>query len=692
MFTWIPYAFVRIVVFYIAGILLGIYFPDSIPLLYAIIAFLAAITIYFLLVWRYYKKDKSINPGMVGLCAVFVAGFVNVDFHDLKSRTGHLIHEKNVVTEYVAVVNGAPQNKAKTWKVPVELREIRTNSKWARATGRILLYLPHDDFQQPPLYGDVLLIQGTPQLVTGPSNPGEFNYQEFLAFQGIYHQHFIKDKNLVAIDHDPSNILMARAIEARLWAEEKLMQYVTGTREQGIAIALVLGVTDGLDRELIGAYGATGTLHVLAVSGLHISIIYMIIAWLLTPWSKSTRGKWTVAVISLVLLWSYAFITGLSPSVLRAVTMFTFVALAKPWKQTINIYNTLAASAFLLLVFDPFMIMSVGFQLSYLAVLGIVYLQPKLYEMFDPSNRVVDEIWKVTSVSIAAQVATLPLGLLFFHQFPNYFVISNLLVIPASFVVLIAGILVLAMNWFSLVAQGIGWMLTWVIKIMNMIVFAIDGLPGSLTDNIFITPLQASLLAVLIVFMLLLFEQKKFIYLTLAFATALAFGWSRWMFQNNAVQSARISIYNVAHHTAIDLSENGQSFFLKDSLLISDHRKIDFHVKPGRLLHGIKNILHQENIREVDGGRIFFWNGKYFLWIDHRPQQVYPSLAVDYVIVSNNAIRSLDVLSNVKRVHTIVDSSNSFYLAKQLKSEAEGKGFSIFAVPVQGSYQEKINL
>jgi competence protein ComEC len=299
----------------------------------------------------------------------------------------------------------------------------------------------------------------------------------------------------------------------------------------------------------------------------------------------------------------------------------------------------------------------------------------------------------VSSVSIAAQIATLPLGLLYFHQFPNYFVISNLLVIPASFIVLIAGIVLLTFSWISAVAQGIGWILTWVIKIMNMIVFTIDALPGSLTDNIFITPLESILLAGMIVSILLLFEQRKFSYFTLAFIVAIAFNCSRWMFQYGEVDTTRVSVYNVPHHTAIDLTNRGRSVVFQDSVLQNDLQKIAFHIQPGRLMFGVKNISNGiGNIRKVDGGRVFFWNKKLFLWIESEPEKAYPPLSVDYVIISNNSIRSLDVLAAVQRGETIVDSSNSFYLARELKSEAEETNLPLFAVSIQGSYQEKIDL
>src|SRR5690606_9892162 len=223
-------------------------------------------------------------------------------------------------------------------------------------------------YEQPVQYGDVLLINGTPEELKEPSNPGEFDYKKFLTYRKTYHQHFLREGDAMKIGYEPSSRVVKYSILAREWADRAVRENVDGKQEQATASALVLGVTEGLDNDLIGAYAATGSLHVLSVSGLHVGIIYWLILLIFRPLNKTTKGKWILAVFSVLALWGYALITGVSPSVLRAVTMFSFVALARRWGQKTNIYNTLAASAICLLVYEPYLIMSVGFQLSYLAV------------------------------------------------------------------------------------------------------------------------------------------------------------------------------------------------------------------------------------------------------------------------------------------------------------------------------------
>jgi competence protein ComEC len=687
MYFWIPYAFVRIVVFFMAGILIGIFVPFSIPLLPVVTLFFLSAMAYVLMAASAPIR-KVANPGFVGLFCILTAGYLNVQLQTESKQPDHLSKLESKPQFYRAVISAYVQEKDKSWKAEARVEQVRVNGKWNDCQGKVLLYFSKD-FPVPPAYGDKLLVKGNPYEVKGPLNPGEFDYRKFLSYRNIHHQQFLRPGQVIVIGNAPPNVLMGYAIEARIWADQMLAKYVAGGREQAIASALVLGITDGLDNELLTAYGATGTLHVLAVSGLHISIIYMIILALLAPLNKSTSGKWIIAVISIAVLWAYAFVTGLSPSVLRAVTMFTFVALAKPWKQKVNIYNSLAASAFLLLLFDPPMIMSVGFQLSYLAVLGIVYLHPKLYQWWEPDSRILDEIWKITSVSIAAQVATLPLCLLYFHQFPNYFLISNLLVIPASFVVLVAGLLILALSYITVLAKLVGWILMWTVKIMNVIVFTIEDLPFSKLDNILLTPFQGLVLAMMMACFLLMLDQRKFYYAWMLLFLVCIFSGSRWWYDYQEFHRQRLVVYHVPDHTAIDLIDGMQASSIADAALMADHRKIGFHIQPGRMQYGVESsqLIDHHNLRVVNGGRMMIWQGKVILLVEGKMSLAKP-MKVDYLIISRNATRDLQNLAFIDAKKIILDSSNSFYLAERLLEQGRGLNKNIYSVRHQGAYHE----
>lgn len=690
MIPWIPYTFVRTVMFFIGGIVLGFYAPEFgsewvCVAVAGLLAVLYAIVVVFRRSWR-----RWINPGWVALPLVFLMGYAHVLFKTESRNEDHLLHSGEPVKYYRAIVTRFPEEKGRSWKIEARVDGIRT-SRWEEREARIVLYFPKVDFPAPFVYGDVLLIKGQPERPAPATNPGEFDYAKYLALHNIYHQHFVPEGNVLKIGHEPDNVFRDLAYRGRQWAEETLTRFVNGEREHAIASALVLGVTDGLDNELLDAYSSTGTMHILAVSGLHISLIYFILLRLFSPLNRIKGGRWMIAFISLTLLWLYAIVTGLSPSVLRAVMMFSFLALARPWARSTNIYNTLAVSAFCLLLHDPFLIFSVGFQLSYLAVLGIVYIYPRILSMWEPRRVVTVEIWKLCAVSIAAQVVTFPLGLLYFHQFPNYFLLSNLLVVPLSFVVLILGLVLLGVSFINLLGVAMGFCLEWVIRFLNGIVFVMDAFPFSVTEGVYINAWQAMLLLLLISLALTLFEVKKFRYVVYCFAVVCVFASLQWMHFYRDVDIRKLTVYNIYGHSAIDLIDRGQVLFVADSALKSDGQKIRYHIYPNRVIAGVVKAQKDVRVREFAGGRVIVWNGRIILQLTEPEFQVPEGLRVDWLIVGNNAVRDVAVLANTIHCRTVVlDSSNSFFFASRFLEAAKLHKLEVHSVLHQGAFDMKI--
>jgi competence protein ComEC len=687
MIRWIPYTFVRTVIFFISGILLGIYCPDIVPELYARVSLLvmgsAYILSYFLI------SRKYVNPGFIAIPAIVLSGYVHILAQTESRRVTHFMHETSPIEYYKVVITKYPQEKDRSWKIEGQVLTIKSTS-WKDVEGKVVVYLSKNDFNKPFQYGDILLVKGTPKALQPPVNPGEFDYKRFLTFRNIYHQHFLRKDDVWYLENDSSFSFMKYAIVARVWADDVLKKNVGGEREQAIASALVLGVTDGLDNELLNAYAATGAMHVLAVSGLHISIIYLIILWILKPLTKFRSGQWLLAAVSLTILWTYAFITGLSPSVLRAVTMFSLMAVARAWSKNTNIYNTLAASAFLLLLYDPYMVMSVGFQLSYLAVLGIVYLQPKLCQLWEPNNRFNNEVWKITCVAIAAQLATFSLGLLYFHQFPNYFLLSNLLVIPISFGVLVLGLVVLATSVVNIIASASGFLLMILIKVLNFIVFTVESFPFSLMDDIYITTAQCWLLMVLIVTFIVMLQHKRFKYLIIASCVVVVYAITQWKYFFDDVHIKKMTVYSIAGHTAIDFIDRGHCYFLVDSVLGSHVNKIRFHIRPNRLKAGVNKVYSEPQIpfvKHVNGGRFLRWQSKTILIIDSKTFTLPEAIAVDMIIIRNNAVKDLNELASFQiKDNIIIDSSNSFYRATHLVAQASQRLVPVYSVLHRGAF------
>ncbi|MFM9840515.1 MAG: ComEC/Rec2 family competence protein [Cyclobacteriaceae bacterium] len=686
MLKWIPYSMVRVAVFFTAGVLAAIYLPDLLSFRLALVISAILVSAYF--PCRFFLRGRALNviSGLVGLLAVAFLGYAHLLLKTDSHKANHLLSTQDRIESYSAIVRSSPESKSKSWKVEVEVIAIKT-SQWQPIKGKVLLYVSKKGGDVTWRYGDQIIIQGGPQLLKPPANPGEFDFKRFLSFKNIYHQQFVLPDQVKWISATERKGFIYYSHEARSWASQKLNQYISGEQEQAIAAALVLGVTEGIDTDLINAYSASGALHVLSVSGLHVGIIYVILLFLLKPLNRYSWSRWVVAAISLVSLWGFAFVTGLSPSVLRAVTMFSFVAIARPFGMRTNIYNTLAASAFVLLLYNPYLIMSVGFQLSYLAVLGIVYLQRPIYNLWEVENQVGDWVWQITCVSIAAQIATFSLGLLYFHQFPVYFLISNLFVIPLSTAVLVLGVLLLAISFIPPLAITLGKLVSWLIYFLNGTVLFTEKLPFSLINEIHITTFQCWLLMGVLISFIFLFKFRRAKWLYTAFAFAILFSTLQWIHFQESVNKSQLVVYAVSGHSAIEQIEQGSSVFYTDSSLLNDEERTRFHIRPNRLQHGVAEVKpslissHNINIG------LFYWQGKSVAFLANRETKLPQNLVVDFLIVAHNSfpIYKKERL-NLKIGKLIIDGSNSRSYTKKLTKFAQTENIPVHSVLEQGAF------
>ncbi len=687
MFAWIPYAFVRFVLFFTAGILTGIWFPCLITFHQALGVTLFSAGVFLLLVFT-----KRINPGFAGLLMLYSAGWLNVLVHNEALQQNHLKNFAHNCKRYEIVITSPAEEKENSWKHTAQVKFIYDGREWKNVSGKILLYFRKSSFNTPFSYGDHLVINGSPQELKPPMNPGEFNYKQFLSFRNIFHQDFVNDpKDVIETGNHPPNLIYKTAYRIRESAKEILNRHLPEPRQRAVAYALLLGVTDALDNELSHAYAAAGAMHVLAVSGLHVGIIYGLILLLLRRLTRTTGGKWVLAFLSIVVLWMYAVITGLSPSVLRAVTMFSFIALARPMEHRTNIYNILAASAFLLLAFNPFLIMSVGFQLSYMAVLGIVFLYPLLYYSWDAPGWLGDKIWQITCVSIAAQTGTFVLGLLYFHQFPVYFLVSNLFVIPGATLILISGLVLFISSGLPLVADFIGFVLRMLISTLNTVVTTVERFPLALIEPVYISTLQSWMILILVLSLMLFFMKKNLKWLAVMCLSAFAFGALQWIHFSEKIKPVHLTVYHVPGHHAIEITKGGQSYFYADSSLQADVRKISFHIKPNRIQSAVAatKFYSLDELEHVSPWFVVTFHHIKILYV-LRSSSVLPQGFFDYVILGKDASYNPKLPESLSFGKIILDSTLQGTALYRFEQTAQKYGWNVHAVIRQGAFHEKL--
>ncbi len=586
--------------------------------------------------------------GLLAAGILLLSGVCLLHQHRQATRPSHLANLTGNIQCYQGTIVSEVQEKANHYKAELAVASVKINSRWKPAEGKVLVYLAKSS--PTPQYGDKILLKGSPQKVPPPANPGEFDYQGYLAIGQIHHQHFAKEAQFMLVGHHEPNPVFAASLRVRERAKNVFRRFITTPREYAIAVGLVLGLREGMDEELKAAYASAGAMHVLAVSGAHVVIVFWIVASLLGFLKKIPRGRWVFAATSLLLLWFYAFVTGLSSSVLRAVVMFSFVIIADVAGREKSNYNFLAASAFFLLCANPWFVLDVGFQLSYAAVLGIIYLHPRIYAWFDCKTLVMDKIGGMTSTCLAAQIGVLPFTLFYFHQFPVYFLLANLVVIPLSSAILYAGIALLAVAWIPGVSIVVAAILEGLIWLLNQFALLTYQLPGAIIGGFFINKLEFGLLTGAVLFLLVFLQYKRLWQLAMVLCLLSVLILSDGAEEKEQVKQQRLAIYSVKGHSAIGVIEGKKHLLVADSSLLDDPDKIKFHLQNDWLACGVNQstllpfgpLTHPMLPWEhQDAYSLFTWGGKRFI-ILHKPtgNTVPGSLQADVLIVRQNSSES----------------------------------------------------
>jgi len=392
----------------------------------------------------------------------------------------------------------------KLWKKAIlELNYVfRENTKFPITEK--MLFLVNDEIEGLEK-GDVLLLNSTIQTIQNKGNPGEFDGVNYWKAKGISKIGFLVGEEFI-LQKKESN----KFVKWFNWMDRSLSQLFEeklSPESIGIAKALILGDRDHLDSEAVRSFGNAGAMHVLAVSGLHVGLILALLLFVLSRFPNYI-SKYNATIIALIIIWFYALLTGFSPSVLRAVVMFSLLTLAKLSGKNYDSINVLMISALVLLLFDPLLLFDLGFQLSYLAMLGIFILYQPIMKSVYVSNKWIRLIWEGTSVSIAAQVFTLPLTLYCFHQFPNYFLIANIGLMVLTNIVLISGVLLISLQLVPFISTVLAWILSFSVIAMFVFVQWVEGLPAS-TSSGFEMNSSEVVGFYFIILLILLFVNKK---------------------------------------------------------------------------------------------------------------------------------------------------------------------------------------
>src|SRR6478735_362461 len=656
--VWKKAPFIRFLLPLIAGIVLQWHLQISPGVLWILLSISSITVITFFLI-PFFERYKLFAVSGLAITLLFIAlggllsWYKNIQ-HD-KNWFGKKYKDENAL---IVTLIENPVEKTRSYKANASVDYILRNDSCIKTKGTIILYFKKDSTLSTLEYGSQLFITKPLQEIKNSGNPGGFDYKRYSLFQGITHQVYLKENEFEILPTTNKSFFQQFLNKSRAKVLSILRKNIKGEKELGLAEALLIGYKDDLDKTLVQSYSNTGVVHIIAISGLHLGLIYWLLILLFKPLQKRKLNPivigWLRPIFILTGLWLFSLLAGAQPSILRSAVMFTCIVLGDSFSRKSSIYNTLALSALFLLCINPYWLWDVGFQLSYAAVLSIVIFMQPIYNLIYKKNKLLDLIWKLNAVTIAAQILTVPVGIYHFHQFPNYFLLTNFLAVPLSSLIVLGEILLCVVSFIPVIATFIGKILSWLIWIMNSYIERIEILPFSLWDGLQISILQTILLFGVATGLGFWLMEKSKTGIKYALAALFGFVVLRTISFIQANNREQLIVYNVPQKRAIDLIDGRKYFFVGDSDLLADDFIRNFHLKPSRVLHRIEpainfeNYQQQENLINYNGKKIMtIRETKYFAPLDER-------ISVDLLVISGNPKLYFNKLAETFSVKQVV--------------------------------------
>lgn len=668
--------FLRILFPYVLGIVFSLQF-GVLPNIHLILLISFATLVIAFIFQHFYKKPFYLKKRSYIFCAnVFLFFLANEAYYQYKdvNRLNHYSHYLNQQPQQFFVsIEDLPVKTERYTKLPVSINFIKYQNKWHFVQGKTIVYLreaSHLNFE----IGDELMLEAKFSVVNEPKNPYEFDYRTFLENRNIFHVVYVKPTEI----HISGSLLQSFSLN-RIGADIK-HKVVSTLRNSGlsqqafsIAAALLVGYDDEIDSGTMQSFSHSGTLHVLSVSGMHTGVLFGIFVFLFGLFDKNNQYKKLRCFCVVAGLSFFVLITGFSPAVLRAGLMLSLIVIGQTFYKQGNAFNTLFLSAFILLLINPCLVKDIGFLLSYAAVFGIMYLYPILSRRFYFDNWLAQKINTLTLMSVSATLFTLPISLYYFHQFPTWFVFSNLVIIPLSTALMIGAIALVCLSKIGFVKQALVFGINKFNALMLWFAQLTDNSDYGYIDNVHFSMIDFLYLSVVIALFLWMMYSKQHKTVML-FLTCCIFWLGSNLFLSYAqTRESELLVFYVKQKPAFIFRNGTKLYGFMDSLSRQEKEK---HVKPYLLsLHHYELTSVNLSVLKHKDCSVSFVSQK------HLP--VNPETS-DYVIVSHNMPLNVEALYKNKPL-VIADCSNSYTFVKQLKQQCALADIPFYSVKDQGA-------
>lgn len=670
------FIFLRLSCYLISGILTAFYFSVNREIL-----FISGIVFFVLFLISFLRTKKKLFPdAFFGICSfllIFYLGFSAAYFSVPENKTEHFINQ-NIVPDHSTMLLASVSEELKptnfSQRFILDTESLISSKKTLHAKGKILLNLKRDSSAASYLKpGMQVLVPWNPDEIKAPLNPFQFSYKNYLHGLQVKQQ-INTDIDNIKIRKYQNSDLTAKSWQLREQLILDLKKHDFGKDEIAVFQALILGQRREISNELYKDYAASGAIHILAISGLHIGILLFLLNYLFKGLDRLKRGKLIKTLIIILLLWSFAVLTGFSASVVRAVTMFSFLAVGLQMKRKTSALNSLSLSLFLLLLINPYYIYQVGFQLSYLAVFSIIMFQPMIYRLIKPKFKIIDYLWKLSAVSIAAQIGVLPLSLYYFHQFPGLFLATNLVILPFLGLLLALGILVILLAFFDLLPTFIADTFNFILSKMNGFIERIAAIDSFIFEYVQFSLFQTLSFYLILMGILLYIKKPSYPKICFVLISVLIFQISTFEFRNSIPLTESV-IFHRSGHSVFSIKEYERLRIFSDDIsditLLQDYKR--------------ERLIEEQHKQQIPN--ILDFSGKLSLVIDSAGVYDLENFKPELLILRNSPKVNLErLIEQLSPKQIIADGSNYTTFVNRWKITASDKKIPFHHTGEKGAF------
>jgi len=636
----------RITIGFVLGLLFAKFMVPRIEVVLIIIGFSL---IPFFVLYFYAKSTVSTYFGITTYFLSFLLGISNAIVHTEYFQKTNYINNKNIFEKpHNIYITLTEKLKKSTFNDRYIATVNRVDNK--EQTGKLIINISKDSLERRMTIGTNLLINGILTKNKPPNNPNQFDYSKYLENKQIYAQVYA----------NAEDIKIGSEIKKDIWYYSSLLRSRIiknlennnfNKTELYVAVALIMGQQQEISPEIIRDYQYAGAIHILSVSGLHIGFILLFLTFLLKPIPNTRRGSFIKLIIIISSLSLFGIIAGLAPSVVRSITMFSFVAIGIHLRRSVNIYHTILVSVLIILLVEPSFLFDVGFQLSYIALFFIIWLQPLLASIWNPKTKFSEYLWDILTVSFAAQIGTLPLSIYYFHQFPALFFITNLIIIPMLSIIMVLGIVVMVLAALNSIPVFVSKILEWSIYLMNKIINLIASFEQFIIKDI---PLHLYLLVCIYIVLftaIIWFKKPNFNRLVCLLISIIILQLAFFTITWNTENEQELIIFNSNKSTLIaERNGNNVNVIANDSLLGSIDKN---NLLKSYCLGTLSDIGNKTTLKNF-----LFFRGKTIYVLDSSA--IYPvGINADILLLTQSSKVNLDrLLLTMQPKMVVADKSN----------------------------------